>query len=98
MLNVLEFKAAMVRKGFTQKSLAQHLGISEKTLCSRIKNKRFSTEEIEQLIPLLGINNPMQIFLTVYYLIELPSLPPKKKNKDNYTDNNFCDCISRNCI
>lgn len=62
MLNVLEFKAAMVRKGFTQKSLAQRLGISEKTLCSRIKNKRFKTDEIEQLIPLLGINDPMQIF------------------------------------
>lgn len=62
MLNVLEFKAAMVRKGFTQKSIAQHLGISEKTLCSRIKNKRFGTNEIEQLIPLLDINNPMQIF------------------------------------
>lgn len=62
MLNVLEFKAAMVRKGFTQKSLAQRLGISEKTFCSRIKNKRFGTDEIEQLIPLLEINDPMHIF------------------------------------
>lgn len=52
----------MVRKGFTQKELAQHLGISEKTFCSRIKNKRFETDEIERLIPLLEINNPMQIF------------------------------------
>ena len=62
MLNVLEFKAAMVRKGFTQKELAQRLGISEKTFGSRIKNKRFGTDEIEQLIPLLEINDPMQIF------------------------------------
>lgn len=62
MLNVLEFKAAMVRKGFTQKELAQHLEISEKTFCSRIKNKRFETDEIEKLIPLLEINNPMKIF------------------------------------
>ena len=30
MLNVPEFKAAMVRKGYTQKKLAQELGISEK--------------------------------------------------------------------
>lgn len=62
MLNVLEFRAAMVRKGFSQKELARHLGISEKTFCSRIKKKRFGTEEIEQLIPLLEINNPMKIF------------------------------------
>ena len=62
MLNVLEFKAAMARKGYTQKMLAEKLGISEKTLCERLKTQRFGTEEIEQLIPLLEINDPMAIF------------------------------------
>jgi transcriptional regulator with XRE-family HTH domain len=62
MLNVLEFKAAMVRKGYTQKMLAEKLGISEKTLCERLKAQRFGTEEIEQLIPLLEISDPMAIF------------------------------------
>lgn len=62
MLNVLEFKAAMVRKGFNQKTLSQKLGISEKTLCDRLKKKRFGTEEIEKLIPLLEITDPMRIF------------------------------------
>lgn len=62
MLNVPEFKAAMVRKGYTQKALAEKLGISEKTFCERLKSKRFGTEEIEVLIPLLEIENPMPIF------------------------------------
>lgn len=62
MLNVLEFRAAMVRRGYNQKMLAQQLGISEKTFCNRIKEKRFHTEEIEKLIPLLGIDDPMGIF------------------------------------
>lgn len=62
MLNVPEFKALMVRKGYTQKSLSAILGISEKTFCERMRKKRFGTEEIEQLIPLLEISNPMQIF------------------------------------
>lgn len=62
MLNVPEFKAAMVRKGYTQKALSEKLGISEKTFCERIKTKRFGTEEIEILIPLLEIENPMPIF------------------------------------
>ena len=62
MLNVLEFKAAMVRKGYTQKELSNILGISEKTFGDRIKKKRFGTQEIEKLIPILEINNPMQIF------------------------------------
>lgn len=62
MLNVLEFKAAMVRKGYTQKSLSAILGISEKTFCNRLKKQRFGTEEIEQLIPVLEISDPMRIF------------------------------------
>ncbi len=62
MLNVLEFKAAIVRKGFTQGKLAKYLGISKQTFCSRIKNKRFKTEEIEKMIPLLEISDPMRIF------------------------------------
>ena len=62
MLNVPEFKAAMVRKGYTQKELSAILGISTKTFSDRIKKKRFGTEEIEQLIPVLGISDPMLIF------------------------------------
>ena len=64
MLDVLEFKAAMVKKGYTQKSLAHELGISEKTFGERLKSQRFSTEEIEKLIPLLGIEEPMSIFFS----------------------------------
>lgn len=62
MLNVPEFKAAMARKGYTQKALAEILGISEKTFTSRLKEKRFGTDEIEQLIPVLEISDPMSIF------------------------------------
>lgn len=62
MLNVPEFRAAMARKGYTQKKLAMILGISEKTFYERIKCKRFGTEEIEKLIPVLEISNPMDIF------------------------------------
>lgn len=62
MLNVLEFKAAMVRKGYTQKSLSAILGISERTFCDRLKKQRFGTKEIEQFIPVLEISDPMHIF------------------------------------
>lgn len=62
MLNVPEFRAAMARKGYTQKELAAILGISEKTFYERIKSKRFGTEEIELLIPVLGISDPLSIF------------------------------------
>ena len=64
MLNVLEFKAAMVRKGYTQKALAEILGMSEKTFTERIKSKRFGSDEIEKLIEVLEISNPMPIFFS----------------------------------
>lgn len=64
MLNVLEFKAAMVRKGYTQKALAEILGISEKTFYERMKKKCFGSDEIEKLIGVLEISDPMPIFFS----------------------------------
>lgn len=81
MLNVLEFKVAMVRKGYTQKALAQKLGISEKTFCERLKAKRFGTEEIEALIPLLEIDNPMSIFFDGIVTCKVTSRETKHKEK-----------------
>jgi transcriptional regulator with XRE-family HTH domain len=64
MLNVLEFKAAMVRKGFTQKELSKILGMSEKTFYERMKNRVFGSDEIEKLIEVLEISDPMPIFFS----------------------------------
>ena len=64
MLNVLEFKAAMVRKGYTQKALAKILGISEKTFYERMKSRCFGSDEIEKLITVLDIRDPVPIFFS----------------------------------
>ena len=64
MLNVNEFKAAMVRKGYTQKDLAKILGMSEKTFYERLKNKVFGSDEIETLVTVLEISDPMPIFFS----------------------------------
>lgn len=62
MLNVKELKAQMVRKGFTQKQLANKMGISEKTFISRMKRGVFGTDEAQILINVLEIKNPNEIF------------------------------------
>lgn len=62
MLNVNEFKAAMVRKGFTQKDVAERLDISTRTLSSRLQKGVFGSDEIEKLVAILEINDPMPIF------------------------------------
>ena len=64
MINTKELKAHMVRKGLTQKEVAEKLKMSEKTFYLRMKKGVFGSDEIECLIELLGIENPMSVFFT----------------------------------
>lgn len=62
MLNVRELKAAMVRKGFTHEEIAEKIGISKKTFYTRLKKGVFGSDEIEKLVNVLEISDPMGIF------------------------------------
>jgi predicted XRE-type DNA-binding protein len=62
MLNKNALKAEIARQGLTQKQVACALEISEKTFISRMKKGVFGTDEVEKLIVLLKINDPMPIF------------------------------------
>ena len=62
MLNRNALRAEIVRNGLTQKEVALHLGISEKTFITRMKRGVFGTDEAEALISLLNIQNPQSIF------------------------------------
>ena len=62
MLNKNSLKAEIVRQGLTQKQVAEAIGISEKTFISRMKSGVFGTDEVEVMINLLKIKDPMSIF------------------------------------
>ena len=62
MVNTKEIKACMVRKELTQREVAEKLNMSEKTFYLRMKNGVFGSDEIEILIELLGIDDPMSVF------------------------------------
>ena len=62
MLDRNALKAEIARQGLTQKQIAAELGISEKTLISRMKCGVFGTDEVEKLIVLLKIKDPLSIF------------------------------------
>lgn len=79
MLNVAELKAAMARKSYTQKKLATALGISERTLGNRLKRKWFGTDEIEIMIDILDIADPMPVFFDNKVTYEVT----KRKRKGN---------------
>lgn len=64
MVNANELKAAMVRKGFTQKQVAEKLNITPRTLSTKLRKGVFGSDEIELLMSLLEINDPMTIFFS----------------------------------
>lgn len=62
MLNVNELKAAMIRHGYTQKTMAETIGVSERTFSTRLKTGDFGSKEIEIMMDALKLDNPTSIF------------------------------------
>lgn len=62
MFNANELRAAIVRRGYTQKRLAEKIGISEPSMYRKIKNGSFGLEEAQKIIDVLEIENPEKIF------------------------------------
>ena len=57
MVNINEFKAAMVRKGLTAGELAELIGISRQSLSYRINNAiDFRISEVERISQILGLS------------------------------------------
>lgn len=57
------FQAQMVLKGINGKELSEKLGINESTLYRKLNdNGNFSREEINKLINILDIDDPIAIF------------------------------------
>lgn len=62
MFAITEFRAQMVRNGYNQKTLASAIGITPKTLYLKMKSGKFSTDEIEKIMKLLDISDPVPVF------------------------------------
>ncbi len=62
MLNVKDLKAEIVRNGYTQATLAEALGMTSRTFSRRLSEKNFGSKEIEIMIELLHLKDPMSIF------------------------------------
>lgn len=63
MFNKNKFKAQMVLSGVSAKELAQRMSIDESTLYRKIQNNgSFTRSEINQMIEILDIADPKDIF------------------------------------
>lgn len=51
-------------RGFTQAEVAQRLGVSNSTFSRKLKRGVFGSDEVDRLIDLLRIDDPMWIFFS----------------------------------
>jgi DNA-binding XRE family transcriptional regulator len=64
MINTNKLKAKIVENGMTQEKVAKQLGITPKTFYTKMKKGVFGSDEIDQMIELLKIDNPNEYFFT----------------------------------
>ena len=63
-MNVAKLRGIISERGMSQKSVAQAIGMSEKTFYLKMKKGVFGTDEVEKMVRLLDIENPAEIFLS----------------------------------
>lgn len=62
MVDTNKLRGCIVAHGKTQAEVAKSIGMSPKTFCLRMKNGVFGSDEIEKMIDLLEIEDPVSIF------------------------------------
>lgn len=62
MILINELKGKIKAKGYTQEKLAKELGMCPKTLGNKLNKGIFGSDEIEKMVKILDIKNPIEIF------------------------------------
>ncbi len=62
MLNRQLFRSELVKNGYTFKSMAKEIGVSERTFSERVKKGDFGSIEMDIMIDRLHLTDPMPVF------------------------------------
>lgn len=62
MVNSQKLKAIIVERNMTQQQVAASIGIAPYTLTRKLRRGVFNTDEIEMLVKLLDIDDPIAVF------------------------------------
>lgn len=57
-----KLRGIIAERGMSQRQLAKQLGMTEKTFYSKMHKGVFGTDEVEQMVDILDIPNPSEIF------------------------------------
>lgn len=62
MIKTNKLRGLIVEKGLSQSDVAKIIGIAPKTFYEKMKRGVFGTDEVEKMIQLLDIKDPVDIF------------------------------------
>ncbi|MBR4049147.1 MAG: DUF739 domain-containing protein [Clostridia bacterium] len=62
MINSKLLSEIIFKRDLSQRKVAHHLGMTEKTFYSKMKKGIFDSDEIEEMISFLEIKEPMPVF------------------------------------
>lgn len=57
-----KLRGIIAEQGLSQRQVAKKLGMTEKTFYSKMKKGVFGTDEVDRMIDILKIENPVEIF------------------------------------
>lgn len=63
MIEVNKLRGIIAERGMSQREVAEKLGVAQKTFYNKMKRGVFGTDEVEKMIEILSIDNPVEIFL-----------------------------------
>lgn len=62
-MNTDKLRGIIAERGYSQRKIAEVIGVTEKTFYNKMKKGVFGTDEAEAMIKFLNIKNPSEIFL-----------------------------------
>ena len=63
MVAVDKLRGIIAERGYSQRQIAEKIGVSPKTSYNKMQKGVFGTDEVERMVTLLRIDNPADIFL-----------------------------------
>lgn len=61
-----KLRGIIAERGLSQRNVAKHLGMTEKTFYDKMKKGVFNSNEISEMISYLNIENPFNIFFAEF--------------------------------
>lgn len=66
MIDTMKLRGIISERGLSQRKVAKTLGMTEKTFYGKMKKGVFDSDEIQQMIELLQIENPIDVFFAQF--------------------------------